>query len=984
MSVYPGNLLTVTAASVNASPASTRTWEWLRNGVAIPASTTTTYRVTEEDIGSALAALQKETNFLGFTSATSLPVGPVQAFSPSALFESGEQGAWFDPSDVANLDWRVNRLTWSQDFRSTSEAGSTRPWTISVGANSISVDYATAPDGTDTANRMTFTASDYPGRVQGQQVVFGTTYTFSVYIRRVSGANAGRIEIAGPGIISGTTVFNATTSWTRVSVTATATASGTASVFIYPEYAPAATGEYLIWGAQAQVGSVATTYQPITTVEAGTLSRFPNATLYQDVAGTILVTAPSQPVGLMLDKSRGLAQGPEQITNGNFDSGPTGWYSLGSGAALPGSFVVDGALRIGTSTEQNPATTISTVPVGGTVVVTFRARLVSGSVSALVRFSNAFGANLVTAASFGTLTPTWADYRLVFTNTSSTRGVFSFREDAGTGGLYEVDSVSVKELAGNHATQGTPANRPVYAIEPFGGRRNLGLMTSMTSVTGTAGSQFPNATGWANFFNTGGTRTYVASSQFPGDQALDISGVTAARNLIGYSFTPLASTTYTVSFWIESFSGVTGTISYVSGTLGTGGTTNIVAAPLSTGRASYTFTTGTSPGTVDIRLGIGTAGNESGSIRISGFQVELGSTATAYQRVTDQYNVTEAGIPSVSYLSFNGMNYSMSTSSINFPAGPTNPTLGPELVTNGDFSQGSTGWTLNAGWSVVSSTLVSTAAAAGTSAFQALVGLKPNTTYRVNFDVSGYSAGFVYAQFFAGGESSPWQSGNGPKSVFITTPSSVANNNFGLTAVFSAFTGTIDNVSVREIDAAQVPNKMTVFAGVRKNSDAAVGVVTELIVARASNAGSFTMFAPSSIGSPNYYFTSRGTVDPVTAAIATTYTAPISNVVSGIGDISGDFRATRVNAVAVTNTEDQGTGTYGNYPLFIGARNNADLRFNGNLYSLIVRGAQSSSGQITGAEAWVQQKTPLPWLLSMGYWQDASAWNDNSTWNDGV
>jgi hypothetical protein len=189
-------------------------------------------------------------------------------------------------------------------------------------------------------------------------------------------------------------------------------------------------------------------------------------------------------------------------------------------------------------------------------------------------------------------------------------------------------------------------------------------MTSMTSVTGTAGAQVPNATGWSSFFNTGGTRTYVASSQFPGDQALDISGVTTARNVIGYSFTPLASTTYTVSFWIESLSGVTGTVSYVTGTLGTGGTTNLLAAPLSTGRASYTFTTGTSPGSIFIRLGIGAAGDENGSIRISGFQVEVASTATAYQRVTDQYNVTEAGVPSVSYLFFDGVNDSLATPTI--------------------------------------------------------------------------------------------------------------------------------------------------------------------------------------------------------------------------------------------------------------------------------------------------------------------------------
>lgn len=49
------------------------------------------------------------------------------------------------------------------------------------------------------------------------------------------------------------------------------------------------------------------------------------STLYQDGAGTTPVTAVEQPVGLMLDKSRGMMLGPELISNGTFDSGIAGW-----------------------------------------------------------------------------------------------------------------------------------------------------------------------------------------------------------------------------------------------------------------------------------------------------------------------------------------------------------------------------------------------------------------------------------------------------------------------------------------------------------------------------------------------------------------------------------------------------------------------------------------------------------------------------------
>ena len=48
---------------------------------------------------------------------------------------------------------------------------------------------------------------------------------------------------------------------------------------------------------------------------------------------------------------------------------------------------------------------------------------------------------------------------------------------------------------------------------------------------------------------------------------------------------------------------------------------------------------------------------------------------------------------------------------------------------------------------------------------------------------------------------------------------------------------------------------------------------------------------------------------------------------------------------------------YGNTPLYIGARGGSSLWFNGRLYSLIVRGAQSSANLITATERYVARKT---------------------------
>ena len=60
-------------------------------------------------------------------------------------------------------------------------------------------------------------------------------------------------------------------------------------------------------------------------------------TLFQDSAGTTPMSAvgtvADQPVGLMLDKSKGLALGAELVTNGDFSNGTTGWNS-GNGSSL--------------------------------------------------------------------------------------------------------------------------------------------------------------------------------------------------------------------------------------------------------------------------------------------------------------------------------------------------------------------------------------------------------------------------------------------------------------------------------------------------------------------------------------------------------------------------------------------------------------------------------------------------------------------------
>jgi hypothetical protein len=145
---------------------------------------------------------------------------------------------------------------------------------------------------------------------------------------------------------------------------------------------------------------------------------------------------------------------------------------------------------------------------------------------------------------------------------------------------------------------------------------------------------------------------------------------------------------------------------------------------------------------------------------------------------------------------------------------------------------------------------------------------------------------------------------------------------------------------------------MTVFAGVRK-INTLTSILCELGSDISTNNGTFVVSSPASSGFNR--FASKGTnisfVDGTTPS-------PDTSVLTGIGNISGDSAILRVNAIqAAINTGDQGAGNFGNYPLFVGRRGGTSLPFNGHLYSLIIRGAQSTDAQIVSAETYVNSKT---------------------------
>lgn len=148
-------------------------------------------------------------------------------------------------------------------------------------------------------------------------------------------------------------------------------------------------------------------------------------------------------------------------------------------------------------------------------------------------------------------------------------------------------------------------------------------------------------------------------------------------------------------------------------------------------------------------------------------------------------------------------------------------------------------------------------------------------------------------------------------------------------------------------------NKVTVWAGLEKMSDATTTVLVELGDGNVVSTANFTLSAPGAAGSAGYRFTSRGSIAG-NANISSGYASPNAAVLTGVGDISGDIDNLLVNNVVVaTGVTDQGTGNYGNYPIYLFRRGGSSLPFNGIFTGLTVRGAQSSVQEINDSNTYL-------------------------------
>ena len=174
----------------------------------------------------------------------------------------------------------TNLLTYSEQFNNV---------TWSKARSSVTADAIMAPDGTFTADKLVEdTTANITHYINGSYYVSSTLPTGSIYVKAAERTSCGlaiirdngsafaystfNVDLTTGTVLSGTgTISNAGNGWYRISATATSSGanyalrllinqSGTTSTY----NGDGASGLY-IWGAQLEPGTVATTYQGVTT-----------------------------------------------------------------------------------------------------------------------------------------------------------------------------------------------------------------------------------------------------------------------------------------------------------------------------------------------------------------------------------------------------------------------------------------------------------------------------------------------------------------------------------------------------------------------------------------------------------------------------------------------------------------------------------------------------------------------------------------------
>lgn len=185
------------------------------------------------------------------------------------------------------------------------------------------------------------------------------------------------------------------------------------------------------------------------------------STMYQDAAGNIPVTDAGQPVGLMLDKSKGLALGNELSNYSAGFNSLVGISPVGATLSLEGTALV---ITAQAGTSRRAEIPISGLTVGKFYKIKFIAR--KNEIGSSQNFQQ-FTAFTKLYYSVNVLSTTATEYTFIMEATAVSGVLRAYAASAeAIGAQMIVESVSVKEVIGNHAYQTTSAARPILQNTP--------------------------------------------------------------------------------------------------------------------------------------------------------------------------------------------------------------------------------------------------------------------------------------------------------------------------------------------------------------------------------------------------------------------------------------------------------------------------------------------------------------------------------------
>lgn len=309
---------------------------------------------------------------------------------------------------------------------------------------------------------------------------------------------------------------------------------------------------------------------------------------------------------------------------------------------------------------------------------------------------------------------------------------------------------------------------------------------------------------------------------------------------------------------------------------------------------------------------------------------------------------------------------------------------GADQITNGDFSDGSTGWTPLGGWTIAGGK-ASFNAASGNVLLQSGAGIVGGMWYLIEFELLDYVSGAVYTQFSGpGGTVLGYYQGN--QTVRLIRQAQSAPNGGFIIGAYGGSNLSVDNVSVRPIpgnhltqgtsaarptyrtDGTQhwlsfngiddymqtaslnlsTGKQMTVMAAVEKTNTVTTGAIAAFGISGV--ALPFIINSPAGGGSQDYKLSASGTTS------ATGNAEPNVAVVSAAADITNDVAYLRINGqVRASSSADQGTGTYGNYPLTFGAQGGAATYFQGDVYGAVFMTRMPGTVDLERAESALAQ-----------------------------